>query len=166
MPQLNPEFFLSQIFWLVLTFSFLLLFLWKISLPRIKDVLKKREDKISNDLDMAKSIQLQAENLQKKIDSDIVEAEKQAQELVKNGISNFRNEAEEKIKSLDSELEKRISDTSASIIKTKDESLINLKNEVTELTSVTINKLKKIEIEENYIKIEVNKIEYNMKDLS
>ena len=166
MPQLNPEFFLSQIFWLVLTFSFLLLFLWKISLPRIKDVLKKREDKISNDLDMAKSIQLQAENLQKKIDSDIVEAEKQAQELVKNGISNFRNEAEEKIKSLDSELEKRISDTSASIIKTKDESLINLKNEVTELTSVTINKLTKIEIEENYIKNEVNKIDFNLKDLS
>ena len=131
MPQLNPEFFLSQIFWLVLTFSFLLLFLWKISLPRIKDVLKKREDKISNDLDMAKSIQLQAENLQKKIDSDIVEAEKQAQELVKNGISNFRNEAEEKIKSLDSELEKRISDTSASIIKTKDESLTQSLKSVT-----------------------------------
>ena len=166
MPQLNPEFFLSQIFWLVLTFSFLLFFLWKISLPRIKEVLKKREDKISYDLDMAKNIQLQAENLQKKINQDIVESEKQAQELVKNSISDFRNEAEEKIKSLDSELEKRISDTSESIIKTKDESLINLKNEVAELTSITINKLTKIEIEKNYIKNEVNKIDFNLKDLS
>ena len=43
MPQLNPEFFLSQLFWLVITFSFLLIFLWKISLPRIDSALKRRE---------------------------------------------------------------------------------------------------------------------------
>ena len=43
MPQLNPEFFLSQVFWLVITFSFLLIFLWKITLPRISFVLEKIE---------------------------------------------------------------------------------------------------------------------------
>ncbi len=46
MPQLNPEFFVSQLFWLVVTFSFLLVFLWRISLPRIGSVLEKREKKI------------------------------------------------------------------------------------------------------------------------
>ena len=44
MPQLNPEFFISQLFWLILTFSFLLFFLWKISLPRISSVLEKRDN--------------------------------------------------------------------------------------------------------------------------
>ena len=46
MPQLDPEFFVSQLFWLVVTFSFLFLFLWKVSLPRIGFILEKRENKI------------------------------------------------------------------------------------------------------------------------
>ena len=48
MPQLNPEFFISQLFWLVITFSFLIVFLWKISLPRINTVLERRENKIND----------------------------------------------------------------------------------------------------------------------
>ena len=54
MPQLNPEFFLSQLFWLIITFSFLFIFLWKFSLPRISKVLEKRESKINDDIESAK----------------------------------------------------------------------------------------------------------------
>ena len=43
MPQLNPEFFVSQLFWLAVFFSFLLIFLWRVSLPRIAKVLEKRQ---------------------------------------------------------------------------------------------------------------------------
>ena len=64
MPQLNPEFFVSQIFWLIVTFSFLLFFLWKISLPRISRVLEKRENKINNDIESAKILQTEAEQIQ------------------------------------------------------------------------------------------------------
>ena len=52
----NPEFFVSQLFWLIVTFSFLLIFLWRISLPRISSVLEKRENKINNDIKLAKSL--------------------------------------------------------------------------------------------------------------
>jgi len=54
MPQLNPEFFLSQVFWLTVSFVFLLLFLWKISLPRIQNALERRENKVNRDLEEAK----------------------------------------------------------------------------------------------------------------
>ena len=69
MPQLNPEFFVSQLFWLVVTFSFLLVFLWRISLPRIGSVLDKREIKINEDLAPAKKLQAEAENIQEEINS-------------------------------------------------------------------------------------------------
>ena len=55
MPQLNPEFFISQLFWLVLTFTFLFVFLWRISLPRISMALKKRENKINDDIATSKT---------------------------------------------------------------------------------------------------------------
>ena len=66
MPQLNPEFFVSQLFWLVVTFSFLLVFLWRISLPRIGSVLEKRAKKINDDIATAKELQKEAEVIQKK----------------------------------------------------------------------------------------------------
>ena len=76
MPQLNPEFFLSQLFWLVVTFSFLLFFLWKVSLPRISSVLEKRENKINNDIKTAKQLQIEAEKIQDQILEQRIEAQK------------------------------------------------------------------------------------------
>ena len=60
MPQLNPDFYFSQLFWLFITFSILLIFLWKISLPRITSVLTRRERKINNDIENAKKLQTEA----------------------------------------------------------------------------------------------------------
>ena len=74
MPQLNPEFFVSQLFWLVVTFSFLLVFLWRISLPRISNILEKRERKINEDLTAAKELQSEAENIQDKIEQQLKQA--------------------------------------------------------------------------------------------
>ena len=54
MPQLNPEFYISQLFWLVISFTFLFIFLWRISLPRISTVLEKRSNKINEDIEIAK----------------------------------------------------------------------------------------------------------------
>ena len=68
MPQLNPEFFVSQLFWLVVTFSFLFVFLWRVSLPRIGNVLEKRERKISEDLAAAKELQAEASKIQETIE--------------------------------------------------------------------------------------------------
>ena len=84
MPQLNPEFFVSQLFWLIVTFSFLLVFLWRISLPRIGNVLEKRERKISEDLTAAKELQVEAEKIQDTIDSQLKQARTDASDMIKS----------------------------------------------------------------------------------
>ena len=40
MPQLNPEFWISQIFWLIITFGILFIVLTKVILPKISDNLE------------------------------------------------------------------------------------------------------------------------------
>ena len=84
MPQLNPEFFVTQLFWLVVTFSFLFIFLWRISLPRIASVLEKRERKINEDLATAKELQKESEDIQQMIESQLKEARVDATEIIKN----------------------------------------------------------------------------------
>ena len=56
MPQLDPKYWLSQSFWLVLIFVLLYLSIAKFFIPKIKDNLDDRETKINGDLDEAKSL--------------------------------------------------------------------------------------------------------------
>ena len=63
MPQLDPEFWTAQIFWLILIFSSLYLIIWKIFLPRITYSIESRKSRIVNDLDEAQKLKDNAENL-------------------------------------------------------------------------------------------------------
>ena len=62
MPQLNPEFWISQIFWLVLTFGTLYLILSKLILPKISNNLEVRKSKILENIEAAEK---QRENSEK-----------------------------------------------------------------------------------------------------
>ena len=53
MPQLNPEFWISQIFWLTLTFGILYLVLSKLILPKISTNLESRKSQILENIEAA-----------------------------------------------------------------------------------------------------------------
>ena len=53
MPQLNPEFWVSQIFWLTITFGILYLVLSKLILPKISANLESRKSQISDNIEAA-----------------------------------------------------------------------------------------------------------------
>ena len=65
MPQLNPEFWIAQIFWLITIFSSLYLIIWKIFLPKITYSIENRKSKIVNDLNEAQKLK---ENAEKKLE--------------------------------------------------------------------------------------------------
>lgn len=50
MPQLNPEFFISQAFWLVCIFALIYLFVAKFFLPRIGFIVEGRANQIKKDI--------------------------------------------------------------------------------------------------------------------
>ena len=64
MPQLNPEFWVSQIFWLVLTFGLLYIILSKLILPKISNNLESRKSQILENIETA---ELQRKESEKKI---------------------------------------------------------------------------------------------------
>ena len=53
MPQLNPEFWISQIFWLTLTFGTLYVILSKLILPKISQNLESRKSQILENIEAA-----------------------------------------------------------------------------------------------------------------
>tara|TARA_B100000029_G_scaffold410968_1_gene413117 strand:+ start:550 stop:1044 length:495 start_codon:yes stop_codon:yes gene_type:complete len=152
MPQLNPEFFVSQLFWLVLTFSFLLFFLWRISLPRISSVLEKRESKISNDLEEAKKLQAEAEKIQNKINEQIKLANEEASKLIKKSSLNLEDKANKELLKLDEDLEKKVNEAGKEIELNKSKALESLNDKIIhEITKVSLSKLVKINISDSEI---------------
>ena len=61
MPQLNPEFWLAQIFWLIFIFGMLYIMIWKLILPKITESIENRKKHLVNDLDEAQKIKDNAE---------------------------------------------------------------------------------------------------------
>ncbi len=152
MPQLDPEFFVSQLFWLVATFSFLLLFLWKVSLPRIGSVLEKRENKINNDIETAKQLQIEAEKIQDQIEQKLHDSKEQNISLIKNSTVDLQNKASEELLKLDNELNKKIEKSAKVIENNKKESLKKIYEQIHEITKLTLSKLSSVQINDKEIK--------------
>ena len=116
MPQLNPEFFVSQLFWLAVFFSFLLIFLWKVSLPRIASVLQKRQSRINDDLSSAKELQEQAREIEKKINIKLSDAKNETDNKLKSTAQDLQNQVSHQLSSLDKELDEKVSKSEVEII--------------------------------------------------
>ena len=151
MPQLDPEFFISQLFWLFIFFSFLLIFLWRVSLPRIANVLEKRQDKIDDDLSSAKELQEKAKNIEIKINQQINDAKLETDRQLKLTISSLEENVLSKLTLLDKELDEKISKSEIEILKNKNDQLSNIKNEILNITKVTVSKITKLNLSDSDI---------------
>ena len=162
MPQLNPEFFVSQLFWLVVTFSFLLVFLWRISLPRISNVLEKRERKINEDLTTAKELQNEAEKIQDTIENQIKQARSDASEMIKNSLTSLQEKSQVELKKLDKELDKKIDESAKAIQKSKKQSKTQIENQINEITKLTLSKVSSFKVTDDEIKSAIKNAERSL----
>lgn len=102
LPQLDFSTWSSQIFWLVIAFGLLYLVLSLFILPRIREGLTERSDRIADDLDAASRMQKEAEQA-------IVDYER----VVANAKAKAHNIAETTRKSVETDIEAEIADAEA-----------------------------------------------------
>ena len=151
MPQLNPEFFVSQLFWLAVFFTFLLIFLWRISLPRIATVLEKRQRKIDENLTSAKELQEQAQEIEKNINTQIIKAKQETDEQIKKTLFTLQDKVSSQLLSLDQELEKKISNSEEEILAKRADQMKNINEEIANITKITVSKIANLNLSDNDI---------------
>ena len=83
MPQLNPESFSSQIFWLTLLFIILFLINHYFFLPKIKNIRRKRDETIQSYLDEAKKLNDSFNSLVEKMNKEFEEVKNEQNALIK-----------------------------------------------------------------------------------
>ena len=134
MPQLNPEFWGAQVFWLILIFSILYLIIWKIFLPRITYSVENRKSRIVNDLDETQKLK---ENSEKKLEeyNKIIENSKQeAKKIIEDGRKKLDKDIENKKKDFNNQIEKEIKDL-------KKNSLLNISKIASETSAELMKKI-------------------------
>ena len=110
MPQLNPEFWTAQIFWLLLIFSTLYVIIWKIFLPKITYSVENRKSRIVNDLDEAEKLKKNAEKKLQEYDAIIERSKKEAKKILEDGKKKLELELESKKTKFNIEIEKELLD--------------------------------------------------------
>ena len=81
MPQLDPKYWASQAFWLILVFTTLFISISKFYLPKIKDNLDNRENKIKEDLENANKFKEQSEQKLKEYEKILDNAKKEVSKI-------------------------------------------------------------------------------------
>ena len=110
MPQLNPEFWISQIFWLTLTFGILYVVLSKLILPKISANLELRKSQIQENIEAAEKQRESSENKLKEYDQIVLNSKLKAKNIFKEArekvISNINSKKEILDKQIDEEIKK------------------------------------------------------------
>ena len=106
MPQLNPEFWISQIFWLILTFGILYVVLSKLILPKISANLELRKSQIQENIEAAEKQRKNSESKLKEYEDIILKSKLEAKNIFKDA----REKVLKDINSKKETLEKQIDD--------------------------------------------------------
>ena len=129
MPQLDPTYWASQGFWLILIFTILYISISKFYLPKIKDNLDNRENKIKEDLENANKFKEQSEAKLKEYEFILENAKKEVSKIHFESKNILDKEIQSKKDMIEKDIEKE---------------LVKAQKDITELKKNSISSIQKI----------------------
>ena len=108
MPQLNPEFWISQIFWLTLSFGALYIILSKLILPKISANLELRKSQIQENIEAAEKQRESSESKLKEYDQIILKTKLKAKNIFKDARDKALKDINSKKEVLDNQIDDEI----------------------------------------------------------
>jgi len=164
MPQLNPEFWISQIFWLVLTFGMLFIILSKLILPKISKNLEARKSQILENIGAAEKQREESENKIKEYEKIILNGKNEAKNYFNEVRIKILKDINKKKEILKNEINKEIKTVEKEIIDLKNNAPEKINKIAIETSSDLIKKLIGIEVNNSSISAIVENFSKKNKD--
>ena len=108
MPQLDPKYWASQAFWLILVFSILYISIAKFYLPKIKNNLDNRENRIKDDLEDANKFKELSETKLEQYKKILEDAKKEVMKIHLESKNTLDKDIQTKKETIEKEIEKEI----------------------------------------------------------
>ena len=158
MPQLDPEYWASQAFWLILIFTILYVAISKFYLPKIKNNLDNRENKIKEDLENANKFREQSEAKIKEYQIILENAKKEVSKIHFDSKSILDKDIQLKKEKMEKEIEKEILKAQKEILELKNNSMSSINNIAGSIVSNIIENISGDKLNESSIKATVEDI--------
>ncbi len=141
MPQLDPTWYVSQLFWLCICFFTLLFFMANFIVPRIADILNRRQNKIDEYLDKAAETKRLAEESLAKYNLALSNATKEANEALEVTKKELEAEITSKQNQLAQRLRKKVSEGEAKINQSKADTFDKVRDISADLATEIVKKI-------------------------
>ena len=158
MPQLDPKYWASQAFWLILIFTILYISIAKFYLPKIKNNLDDRENKIKDDVDDANKFKELSESKFKEYEKILADAKKEVIKIQMESKNILDKDIQSKKEAMEKEIENEISKAQKEIDELKRSSLNDIQNISENITSSIIENISGDKLNESSIKAAVEDV--------
>ena len=158
MPQLDPKYWASQAFWLILVFTILYISISKFYLPKIKNNLEDRENKIKKDIDDANKFKELSETRLKEYERILENAKREVIKIHLESKNTLDKDIQKKKETIEKEIEKEISKAQKEIIELKKNSISEIQKISESIAASIIENISGDKLNESSIKATVEDI--------
>ena len=158
MPQLDPTYWASQAFWLILVFTILYISIAKFYLPKIKNNLDNRENRIKDDLEDANKFKELSESKLKEYEKILENAKKEIAKIHLESKNTLDKDIQLKKGAVEKEIEKEIIKAQKEISDLKKNSITDIQKISENIASNIIESISGDKLNENSIKAAVEDI--------
>ena len=158
MPQLDPTYWASQGFWLILIFTILYISISKFYLPEIKDNLDNRENKIKEDLENANKFKEQSEAKLKEYEFILENAKKEVSKIHFESKNILDKEIQSKKDMIEKDIEKELVKAQKDIIELKKNSISSIQKISENIVANIIENISGEKLNESSIKAAVEDV--------
>ena len=151
MPQLNPEFWISQIFWLTITFGILYVVLSKLILPKISANLESRKSQILENIEAADRQREESETKLKEYEEVISKGKTEAKNIFNQAREKALKNINVKRDILEKQIDEEVKKAEEEINKLRQEAPMKINKIAIETSSELIQKLIGAEINNSSI---------------
>lgn len=141
LPQLDPTWFASQTFWLVVVFSALYFIFARSILPSISNTLENRHEHIQGDLDTAERLKEEAETVHQSYEESLEKARSKASSLYHDVEEDIKNKSEKQHQELRARLQKETELSEARIEKSKKDAMKDMDKIAAEIAREAAKKI-------------------------
>ena len=158
MPQLDPTYWASQAFWLILTFTVLYISIAKLYLPKIKNNLDDMENKIKDDLDAANKFKDLSELKLKEYEKILENSKKEVIKIHLDSKNKLDKDIQTKKDMMDKEIETEITKAQQEINELKKNSILDIQKISKDLASNIIENISGDKLNESSIKATIAEV--------
>ena len=164
MPQLDPEFWFSQVFWLTVSFGLMYLILPKIVLPKISQNLESRKEQIQNNIEIADNQREESEKKLAEFDEIIKKSKIEASVHLNEIRQKLNAEINKKKEEIDKQIKLEIENTEKEIFNLKKDSSNKINQIAKEISVELVKQILSIEPNNSSVSAIVDDLSKKNKD--